>query len=118
MELSEIIKNLNADDIAKLRETAKNVFGGETPEAEKVKSEPVISESIFADPKMIEKIMKFSSLMTENDEKTEFLLALKPLLNEKRRQKADTAIQLQRLLRIFRAMSGDDPSGSGAPLGQ
>lgn len=115
MDLSDFINNLNAEDIEKLRETAKSMFGIDSADVLHKKNTPDRPVQLLADPKMIEKIMRLSSLFSENDEKTRFLLALKPLLSEKRQQKADEAIQLQRLLRVFRALQSEtavDPDAS------
>lgn len=114
MDLSDIINNLNPEDIEKLRETAKSVFGNDAPEAATMKKEPEPFPAFLSDPKTMEKIIKLSSMMTENDDKTKFLLALKPLLSEKRRGKADTAIQMQRLLRVIRALNGEENGGPSA----
>ena len=116
MELSDIISSLKQEDIEKLRETA-NRFFSEQPDtvnasSEKPKSDA--SSSFDVDPKMIETIMRFSSMLSENDDKTQFLLSLRPLLSERRRQNVDAAIRIQRLLRVFRIIGKEGASGEGA----
>ena len=115
MELSDIIQNLSQDDVARLREAASRILGESSKEEHTAEPDrtPFPTQAL-TDPKTLEKIMRMSSLLSVNDDKTKFLLALRPLLSEKKRRNVDTAIQMQRLMRVLRAISGEDRQETGS----
>lgn len=103
MDISSLLSSLSQEDIEKLKNTAKQFFGDN--ETENNKKETEKSNMPFQlDPKMLTGVAKFSRMMNENDERCAFLLSLKPLLSEKRRKKADDAVQLLRFMRIINVL--------------
>ncbi len=113
MDISSLLSSLSADDVEKLRATAQQFFGaGTQPSAEATGApteEDKPSSGVFApglpfDPKLISGVAKFSQVMNENDEKSAFITALKPLLSESRRKKADDAVMMLRFFRIINLM--------------
>lgn len=105
MDLSSILSSLSADDIEKLKSTAAQFFG--SSEEPTVKNEPVPenrSPEINFDPKLLTGVARFSKMMNENDERSNFLMALKPLLSENRRKKADDAVMMLKFMRIINAL--------------
>ncbi len=108
MDLSSLLSELSQDDIEKLKKTAQQFFGGkeETTEKEQVKKKDNSGQNPFDfpfDPKLISSVARFSGMMNENDEKSNFILALKPLLSEKRQKKADDAVMMLKFMKIINA---------------
>ena len=102
MDISSLLSSLSQDDIEKLKNTAKQFFGDN--EEEKQKQEKENSVPFQLDSKMLTGVAKFSKMMNENDERCAFLLSLKPLLSDKRKKKADDAVQLLRFMRIINVL--------------
>ncbi len=102
MDISSLLSSLSQDDIEKLKNTAKQFFGDN--EEEKQKQEKENSAAFQLDSKMLTGVAKFSKMMNENDERCAFLLSLKPLLSDKRKKKADDAVQLLRFMRIINVL--------------
>ena len=108
MDISSLLSSLSPDDIEKLKSTAQQFFGSPlTGEAEKekaVESKPtndISAGELTFDPQLITGVAKFSRLMNENDEKSAFLSALKPLLSDKRKKKADDAVMMLKFFKII-----------------
>ena len=124
-DLNSIIAGLTDDDFARLNEVAAQIFGGGAPGADKQpagraeeqpaadkggerqqgSSQPPPPQSPFGniDPEIMAKIMKILPLLQggKDDERTRLIMALKPLLSQPRRQRADEALQLMRLLEVL-----------------
>lgn len=106
MDLSSILSSLSADDIEKLKTTAAQFFGSsadEPPMKKEASAENHFPEMNF-DPKLLTGVARFSRMMNENDERSNFLMALKPLLSESRRKKADDAVMMLKFMRIINAL--------------
>ena len=97
--LGEILGSLSQEDIDRLSALAGQ-FMGETPTQE----EPCQNETggFGIDPDMIFKIMNIIKKLQsrQNDPRCNLIAALKPLLSPERRQKADMAIELLRLISL------------------
>ena len=109
MDISSLLSSLSQEDIEKLKATAQQFFGSgdnkteEQPQSGKEresKAESVLPEIPF-DPKIISGVAKFSQMMNESDEKSAFIMSLKPLLSEPRRKKADDAVMMLKFFRII-----------------
>ena len=100
--LGEILGNLSQEDIDRLSALAGQFMGGgaETPPQE----EPCQNETggFGIDPDMLFKIMSIMQKLQsrQNDPRCNLIIALKPLLSPERRQKADMAIELLRLMSL------------------
>ncbi len=106
MDISSLLSSLSPDDIEKLKATAQQFFGndGEAQKPELKKQE--VSAGLPGldmpfDPKIITGVAKFSKMMNENDEKSAFILALKPLLSDQRKKRADDAVMMLKFFRII-----------------
>ncbi len=103
--LNDILSSLTDDDIANLKSAAASLFGTE----EKVKrSEPAPESqgmpdlsSLLGNAQMMAKLTQVMGAMNKKDARSELIRALKPLLSEKRRKRADEAMQLLRLFEIL-----------------
>lgn len=61
---------------------------------------------ILGNARMIAKISSLMGAMNKSDDRTRLIEALKPLLSEKRRKRADEAMQMMKLFEILPALSG------------
>lgn len=104
MDVSSLIDSLSEDDVKKLKETAARFFG-DTEKNEKSENN---SNTSFPglDPKLLMSVARFSSMLNEHDPRSDFLMALKPLLSESRKNKADEAAMLLKLFRIMSLAGG------------
>ena len=101
MDLSSLIENLSAEDMQKLQETASAFFGGAAPAAPK--EEKSLSLPGFS-PELLGQAAKISSALSKSDPRSDFMLALKPLLSPGRQKKADEAAMMIRLFGVLGAM--------------
>lgn len=109
MDIASLLSGLSQDDLEKLKETAQQFFGGKDEKNEKPARREQENNGSFPaelpfDPKLISSVARFSGMMNENDEKSNFILALKPLLSEKRRKKADDAVMMLKFMKIINAL--------------
>lgn len=105
MDISSLLSSLSADDIEKLKSTAQQFFGSseeKTREPEKTEAAAGLPGlDMPFDPKLITGVAKFSKMMNENDEKSAFIMALKPLLSDQRKKRADDAVMMLKFFRII-----------------
>ncbi len=103
MDISSLLSSLSAEDIEKLKATAQQFFGGNTEEKKPEAKKQDIPQGLDMpfDPKLITGVAKFSKMMNENDEKSAFIMALKPLLSETRKKRADDAVMMLKFFRII-----------------
>ena len=96
MDINELISSLSVEDIEQLRSAASSILGSSEPETPKQKN----SDNLFS-PDMLGNLGKISSVFSQNDNRTALLEALKPMLSEPRRQRADEAIRMLRIIRLL-----------------
>ncbi len=113
MDISSILSSLSEEDIGKLKETAQQFFGnggGNNGVNEKTAEKRSGGENLSLlpglpfDPSMLSGVAKISQMMNENDERCAFIAALKPLLSESRRKKADDAVMMLKFMKILGMM--------------
>ena len=104
-DLNSLLGNLSDEDISALGDMAQQLFGSAP---EQVASEQ--NNNIFGslDPAMLARIMQILPLLQSDadNDRTRLICALKPMLSKSRRQKADEALQLIRLLEILPMING------------
>lgn len=98
--INDIISNLTPEDIEDLKSMAEGLFGSGAREPEK-NEPPEKNGSSFPDPAMLMKLMSIMENLNKEDERTGFIRALKPLLSENRRKRADEALRLLRVMDIL-----------------
>lgn len=110
MDISSLLSGLSEDDIQKLKGAASQIFG-ENKNNESQESKPDEFSKIQGltgfsgiDANMLGSVAKFSSMLSEPDDRCNFILALKPLLSESRRNKADDAVMMLKFMKIISAM--------------
>lgn len=109
--INDIISSLSADDIENLKAAAESFFGGKEENKKDKKEEhnppsggmPDLS-SILGNAQMMAKISAIMGMMNKRDSRAELIKALKPLLSEKRRKRADDAMQMLKLFEILPMM--------------
>ena len=109
--LSDILSSLSDEDMENLRAAAENIFSQESGSKAQT-SDPGFSMPDFSDllgnAQMISKIGSIMNAMNKKDDRTRLIEALKPLLSEKRRQKADEAMQMMKLMALLPLIGGND----------
>ena len=109
MDISSLLSSLSDEDIEKLKATAQQFFGGteknerEVPPKKEESSKGLLPDLNF-DPGLLTGVAKFSQMMNERDEKSDFILALKPLLSDKRQKKADDAVMMLKFMRMISSL--------------
>lgn len=103
-DLSEKLAELlnDPESLDRVKAMAESLMGGEKTQQQQASSpdlNSVFGDSGF-DPAQITKIMSIMSRLknSNNDSRSNLLLALKPLLSPPRREKVDTAIKLLKLI--------------------
>lgn len=102
MDIASLLDSLSEEDMKKLKDTAAQFFGSSEPASES--GESMFSPFSSLNPKMLTSVAKFSSMMNERDPRSDFIMALKPLLSEDRRKKADEAAMVLKFLKIISAL--------------
>lgn len=115
--INEILSSLSSDDIASLQAMAASIFGQKSDDggAEKkgmhthreehrqsaAQDNPL--SGIDIDPKTMATIASVMGKLgqSRDDERTRFIAALRPLLSEKRRHRADEALKMMQLFEIL-----------------
>lgn len=101
-DISSIISSLSPEDVESLKTAAQSIFGNQTTSP---KETPKTQDSAIPsfDPNMLGKIGNMMSLLNGRgqDERCALISALKPLLSEERRHKADEAIKIIQLMEII-----------------
>lgn len=106
MDLSSILQNLTEDDIKKLQETAASFFGS-ADGADKASPSPKTENAISLpgiSPQLLGQAAQLSAALNKKDPRSDFLLALKPLLSPARQKRADEAAMMVRLLAVLGTM--------------
>ncbi len=104
MDISSLLSSLSPEDIDKLKSTAQQFFGEKAAPQDSTMKKSGDDFELPFDPKMLTGVARFSRMMNENDERSQFIMALKPLLSDKRRKKADDAVMMLKFMRIINAL--------------
>ncbi|MCR4615595.1 MAG: hypothetical protein K5756_05550 [Clostridiales bacterium] len=101
--INDIIGGLSPDDIDALRTAAQSILGssgGENNGSGK-NTDSAAGTSPSLSPEMLAKITKIMSAMNKRDSRTDLIAALKPLLSEDKRKRADDAMQIIKLIDLL-----------------
>lgn len=110
--INDILSSLTDDDMENLREAAASLFGNSESDSKRSDSSAMPDFSdLLGNAQMMAKLSSVMGAMNKTDNKTRLIEALKPLLSEKRRRKADEAMQMMKLMEmlpmITQIMGGD-----------
>lgn len=103
--ISDIIASLSDDDINSLKQTAASIFGDSREEKKEEKSAFDFSG---INPEMIGKITRIMCLLnsSSSNPRCDLIKALKPLLSQDKRKRADEALQIMKLMDILPMLQG------------
>ncbi len=108
--INDILSGLTEEDFENLRAAADSLFSDEKEENQSG-GMPDFS-SILGNAQMLSKLGSIMGAMNKTDSRTRLIEALKPLLSEKRRKKADEAMQMMKLFELLpmitNLMGGDN----------
>ncbi len=104
--INDIISSLSDEDIENLKAAAANFFGNSQEESPKKEKPPADNgmpdfSQILGNAQMMAKLSSIMGAMNKRDSRSALIEALKPLLSEKRRRKADDAMQMIKLFDIL-----------------
>lgn len=102
MDIASVLDSLSEEDVNRLKETAAQFFGSGTQKDERENDTAPSFPAL--DPAMLSGVARMTSMLNERDARSDFLMALKPLLSEERRKKADDAAMLLKMLKIVSAL--------------
>ncbi len=110
-DISSILNSLSAEDIENIKKAASGFLGnmGETQEKPKEKKQENngipfpdgLSGLGMPDLSQLASLAPILQAFNSHDERLDFINALKPLLSEERRHKADEAMKLVKLLSVL-----------------
>ena len=102
--INDILSNLTDEDMENLRAAAESFFSSQEDKPEDSshsKSSMPDFAGLLGNAQMMAKISSIMGAMNKKDDRTRFIEALKPLLSEKRRNKADEAMQMMKLFELL-----------------
>lgn len=112
LDISSILSSLSSEDINNLKNMANSILGSEKKE-EPERNEPQknsdngnfkmpdLSSFGLPDMSQFSNLLPLLSQLNSHDEREDFICALKPLLSDERRRKADEAMKFIKLLSII-----------------
>ena len=112
LDIGSILSSLSSEDINNLKNVANSILGGEKPKEperqESVKNSnnsdfkmPDLSALGLPDMSQFSNLLPLLSALNSHDEREDFICALKPLLSDERRRKADEAMKFMKLLSLI-----------------
>ncbi len=113
--ISELLSSVSPEELERLKGVAQSLMNSsgnsDSETAKKSASVPQKSaeqsgiSSLFGDD-MAKTLAAVAGQMNHEDDRTKFIHALKPLLSEERRQKADEAMRFLRLMDMLPLLKG------------
>ena len=95
--LGDILSSLSDEDMKALGDAARSLLG--SPEQEQGQNDS--DRGFSMDPATMAKIAQIMSAMNRHDSRCDLIAALRPLLSEPRRRRADDAMQLIKLIDLL-----------------
>ena len=112
LDIGSILSSLSSEDINNLKNVANSILGGENSQEQERKEPsknrgnddfkmPDLSSLGLPDMSQFSNLLPLLSALNSRDEREDFICALKPLLSDERRKKADEAMKFVKLLSII-----------------
>lgn len=98
MDLNELLGGLSEQDMAGLKAAARQLLGGGPAPAAPEKTAPAAPAP---DARLLKLLSGFSAGGNDGDPGSRLIAALRPLLSEPRRRRADEALEMLRLMRLL-----------------
>ncbi len=107
MEISDLLSSLSDSDIEQLKQTAASLLGGAA--STESQSAPAVNPlagllgggDAGFDAGLVKTLTGVGKIMATSDPRCDFLLALKPLLSERHRERADHAVKMLKLMKAL-----------------
>lgn len=100
--INDILSSLTNEDIENLKQTAESIFGKDFTTEKSNTQDTGFDINNMLNPEMFMQFSKIIGAMnSDGGKRAKLIEALKPNLSEKRRKKADDAIQIIKLLDIL-----------------
>ncbi len=106
-DLSALLGSLSGEDFESLKQIASSLLGasgdkaGEKPDAADALAGIDLNNLSLPDMTKFASLAPILAELTKKDEKTDFLMSLKPFLSDERKPKADEAARLLRLVNLI-----------------
>lgn len=110
-DIESLLNSLSAEDVENIKKAAAGIFGNtdhakeETHTQNKAGKSTVQSDTFaglgLPDLSVLSSLAPVLQAFNSHDERVDFINALKPLLSQERRQKADEAMKLVKLLSVL-----------------
>ena len=114
LDIGSILSSLSEDDINNLKNVASSILGGNAEAQDKGEAQsnadkkplgstplPDFGSLGLPDMSVFQNLLPLLSALNSHDEREDFIYALKPLLSDERRKKADEAVKFIKLLSII-----------------
>lgn len=98
-DISSLLSSLSSSDMEKLKGIASSFMGEKTEEKPKENSSPLASLGLSE--AMLAPLMSSVQQLGAKDERTEFIKALRPLLSDERKVRADEAMKFLQLMKLL-----------------
>lgn len=102
--INDLLNSLSAEDMEKLKNVASSLMSNN--KSNETKKEPTDNISSLFGGDTANMLMQVASQMNKEDDKTAFIKALRPLLSDERKQKADEAIRFMKLMDALPLLKG------------
>lgn len=97
--IGDILSSLSDEDMKALGDAARSLLGSSEQEQEQGQNDS--DRGFSMDPATMTKIAQIMSAMNRHDSRCDLIAALRPLLSEPRRRRADDAMQLIKLIDLL-----------------
>lgn len=99
LNVSDLLSNLKSEDIESLKSAASEILGNSSKQSHG--GETNESNSLGLDFSAISKLSGLMGGVNSNDKRFELIRAIKPMLSESRRYKADEALKMLQLFEML-----------------
>ncbi len=104
-DIGSILNSLSPEDMENIRNVASQFLnsnsGNDTPQQKSIPQKPDLSGLGMPDLSQLSALVPVLQAFNQPDDRLQFINALKPLLSEGKRQKADEAMKLVRLVSVL-----------------
>jgi len=108
-QISELLENMSPEEMQNLQDMAQSMFSQfgaeEQPPPEREDADYSGSQSSSGGfnipPELLAKLAQLMGQMNRRDPRTDLILALKPHLSEHRKQRAEQAVQMLKMLALL-----------------
>lgn len=108
-DLTSILSSLSSEDFESLKGIASSFLGGMSGKEEKPEESEALNplKGLDLNKMALPDMAKFASLapilseLSKDDERTRFLMALKPFLSDERKSKADEAAKIVKIINLL-----------------